>query len=520
MDYVRLIRRVNPRGSFFSLTLFQGSGRGRRIIIPPGLRQEGWKAFQAAIEYLSWERSKPVVGMLRKGISSRVVDNGDQAKVVELDVDAFGDWAEAVVCSVRGPGDKIKWKEGSVELEVGDELEAPPHGNRTLLKSATLSSSMSAVSEGAIPRGKTCDVVSGASCDDGDRFHLVVHETGATGQRGVVPMVIVNGRGQTSEAVIEEFPEMEKIPYKGRRRSIKNRKRTFRRKRLRSVERAKVASGGSLSLKENGLSKKLVSETPILNSVGKVVFAPQLASTSLGSYVDPFSGPGLEGSSVRLKSLAHEGQLRPEECLGGSELAYGIEKDPLGGEGSSLSQAALWRSAGQLVGILRGPAEGLRSPGIRIPGKRVARGSEVQEPESGMLQSPSSCTQLSFSLDSFEKGGVDGRLPSPVVRSPLLQSVGSRSPASEEGSGRLEKAKNSKGKGLSSGMVFNLSFEEDTDERDESGSDRDKNGRPCFSLVAKDAGFLDKELAASGFTRKNQDDIEKCVVVILIMQFV
>ncbi|XP_043691853.1 serine/threonine-protein kinase rio2-like isoform X1 [Telopea speciosissima] len=56
---------------------------------------------------------------------------------------------------------------------------------------------------------------------------------------------------------------------------------------------------------------------------------------------------------------------------------------------------------------------------------------------------------------------------------------------------------------------FNLSFEEITDECDESDSDMNENGRPCFSSIAKSAGSLDKELSASGFTRKDQDDIEK-----------
>ncbi|XP_028556465.1 LOW QUALITY PROTEIN: serine/threonine-protein kinase rio2-like [Dendrobium catenatum] len=36
-----------------------------------------------------------------------------------------------------------------------------------------------------------------------------------------------------------------------------------------------------------------------------------------------------------------------------------------------------------------------------------------------------------------------------------------------------------------------------------------ENGRPSFWSIEKSAGFLDKELAASGFTRKDQDEIEK-----------
>ncbi len=56
---------------------------------------------------------------------------------------------------------------------------------------------------------------------------------------------------------------------------------------------------------------------------------------------------------------------------------------------------------------------------------------------------------------------------------------------------------------------FNLSFKEHTDENDGSDVDSDENGRPTFSSISKLAGFLDKELAASGFSRKDQDDIEK-----------
>lgn len=56
---------------------------------------------------------------------------------------------------------------------------------------------------------------------------------------------------------------------------------------------------------------------------------------------------------------------------------------------------------------------------------------------------------------------------------------------------------------------FNLSFKEDTDENDGLEVDSDENGRPTFSSISKSAGFLDRELAASGFSRKDQDDIEK-----------
>ncbi|KAH7529479.1 hypothetical protein FEM48_Zijuj05G0188300 [Ziziphus jujuba var. spinosa] len=57
---------------------------------------------------------------------------------------------------------------------------------------------------------------------------------------------------------------------------------------------------------------------------------------------------------------------------------------------------------------------------------------------------------------------------------------------------------------------FNLTFEYTVD-TDCTEVDTDDSGRPCFSLINKDAGFLDKELAASGFTRKDQEDIEKFI---------
>ncbi|PPR80428.1 hypothetical protein GOBAR_AA40288 [Gossypium barbadense] len=53
-------------------------------------------------------------------------------------------------------------------------------------------------------------------------------------------------------------------------------------------------------------------------------------------------------------------------------------------------------------------------------------------------------------------------------------------------------------------QMFNLSFEECSDDIDD-----DESSRPSFSSITKTAGFLDKELAASGFTRKDEDDIQK-----------
>lgn len=61
------------------------------------------------------------------------------------------------------------------------------------------------------------------------------------------------------------------------------------------------------------------------------------------------------------------------------------------------------------------------------------------------------------------------------------------------------------------GKKFNLSFEEHTTENETSDLDSDESGRPCFSSISKNIGFLDKELAASGFTRKDQEEIEKFI---------
>ncbi|KAJ8755148.1 hypothetical protein K2173_018946 [Erythroxylum novogranatense] len=58
---------------------------------------------------------------------------------------------------------------------------------------------------------------------------------------------------------------------------------------------------------------------------------------------------------------------------------------------------------------------------------------------------------------------------------------------------------------------FNLSLQEQIDNADGSDADTNETGRPSLSSISKSAGFLDKELAASGFTRKDQDDIEKFI---------
>lgn len=58
---------------------------------------------------------------------------------------------------------------------------------------------------------------------------------------------------------------------------------------------------------------------------------------------------------------------------------------------------------------------------------------------------------------------------------------------------------------------FNLSFHETMDDENDVEIDNDESARPCFSSISKTAGSLDKELAASGFTRKDQEDIEKFI---------
>ncbi|KAL3507006.1 hypothetical protein ACH5RR_032388 [Cinchona calisaya] len=56
---------------------------------------------------------------------------------------------------------------------------------------------------------------------------------------------------------------------------------------------------------------------------------------------------------------------------------------------------------------------------------------------------------------------------------------------------------------------FSLSFQENADASDDSEVDSDEVGRPKFTDIRKITGFLDRELAASGFTRKDQNDIEQ-----------
>ncbi|XP_050238939.1 serine/threonine-protein kinase rio2 [Mercurialis annua] len=58
---------------------------------------------------------------------------------------------------------------------------------------------------------------------------------------------------------------------------------------------------------------------------------------------------------------------------------------------------------------------------------------------------------------------------------------------------------------------FNMSFREIADENVDSEEDVDESCRLSFSSISKTSGYLDKELAASGFTRKDQDHIEKFI---------
>ncbi|XP_010524216.1 PREDICTED: serine/threonine-protein kinase rio2-like isoform X2 [Tarenaya hassleriana] len=60
---------------------------------------------------------------------------------------------------------------------------------------------------------------------------------------------------------------------------------------------------------------------------------------------------------------------------------------------------------------------------------------------------------------------------------------------------------------------FNMTFQEDKGDSDETEEvdAADDSGRLSFSEIAKSAGALDKELEASGFTRKEQNDLDKFI---------
>ena len=52
-----------------------------------------------------------------------------------------------------------------------------------------------------------------------------------------------------------------------------------------------------------------------------------------------------------------------------------------------------------------------------------------------------------------------------------------------------------------------MSFQEERD--DETEVEVDENSRPSFFDITKDANALDRELEASGFTKKEQNDLDK-----------
>ncbi|KAH0902910.1 hypothetical protein HID58_042413 [Brassica napus] len=58
---------------------------------------------------------------------------------------------------------------------------------------------------------------------------------------------------------------------------------------------------------------------------------------------------------------------------------------------------------------------------------------------------------------------------------------------------------------------FNMTFQEDRDEADETEVEVDENSRPSFYDITKDANALDRELEASGFTKKEQNDLDKFI---------
>ncbi|XP_018471827.2 serine/threonine-protein kinase rio2 [Raphanus sativus] len=58
---------------------------------------------------------------------------------------------------------------------------------------------------------------------------------------------------------------------------------------------------------------------------------------------------------------------------------------------------------------------------------------------------------------------------------------------------------------------FNMTFQEDRDESDETEVEVDENSRPSFYDITKDANALDRELEASGFTKKEQNDLDKFI---------
>lgn len=54
-----------------------------------------------------------------------------------------------------------------------------------------------------------------------------------------------------------------------------------------------------------------------------------------------------------------------------------------------------------------------------------------------------------------------------------------------------------------------MTFQESIDDNDNSNEGREEAGKLCFSSIDSSAGFLDKELAASGFGKKDEEDIQR-----------
>ncbi|KAL6531586.1 hypothetical protein OROMI_027949 [Orobanche minor] len=57
--------------------------------------------------------------------------------------------------------------------------------------------------------------------------------------------------------------------------------------------------------------------------------------------------------------------------------------------------------------------------------------------------------------------------------------------------------------------MFNLSLHENEIDFDDFEVDTDEGGRPHLCDMTNVSGFLDKDLEASGFTRKDEDDMDK-----------
>lgn len=63
---------------------------------------------------------------------------------------------------------------------------------------------------------------------------------------------------------------------------------------------------------------------------------------------------------------------------------------------------------------------------------------------------------------------------------------------------------------------FKLTYELLSDEADDNG-ETDDNSRPSFSSILKNGDSLDKELAASGFTKKDQEELERVLQQIFLL---